>query len=124
MGMHPDRGIDAGDARTQSHHGLGFFQVTPDLEKLGHSGGRRTGNDGTAVITTAVHVDMAVRINHTCSLYRAPWAVSIARLASAWGYGMIGPHIAATLTHLKEQMSCRDMSLSEPSQPSAVRSAR
>ncbi len=37
---------------------------------------------------------------------------------------MIVPQIVATLTHTKEQTSCRDMLLSEPSQPSAVRSAR
>jgi hypothetical protein len=71
MGMHPDRSIDAGDICAQGHHSLGFFQVTPDLEKLGNSGGRRTGNDGITVITIAVHVDMAVRINHACSLYQA-----------------------------------------------------
>src|SRR5712691_10260061 len=122
--MHPNRGINAGDACTQSHHGPGFFQVTPGLEKLRDPGGCRTDNDGIAVITIALRIDVAVRINHACSLCPASWAVSIARLASAEGYGMIGPQIAATLTHTKEHTSCRDMLLSAPSQPSAVRSAR
>src|SRR4029434_10573404 len=102
MGMHPDRGIDAGDACTQGHYGLGFFQVTPDLEELRDPSRCRTGNDGIAIITIALRVDVAVWINDACSLYPSPWAGSIARLASAEGYGMIGPHIAATLTHLKE----------------------
>src|SRR5262252_4940105 len=102
MRMHPNRSVEVGDARTQGHHSAGFFQITPDLEKLGHSCGRRTGNDGIAVITIALRVDVAVRINHACSLCQFSWAGSIARLASAWGYGMIGPHIAATLTHTKE----------------------
>ena len=83
MGMHPDRGIDARDARTQGHHGPGFFQITPDLEKLGDPGGRRTSNDGITVITIALRVDVAMRINHACSLPQSLWAVSIARLASA-----------------------------------------
>jgi hypothetical protein len=52
----------------QGRHSPGFFQVTPDLEQLGNSGGCRTGNDGIAVITIALRVDMAVRINHVCSL--------------------------------------------------------
>ena len=68
MGMHPDCGIDAGDVCAQGHHGPRFFQVAPDLEKLGNSGGCRTGNDGIAVITIALRVDVAVRINHACSL--------------------------------------------------------
>jgi hypothetical protein len=83
MGMHPDRSIDAGDACTQGHYGPGFFQVTPDLEELRDPGGCRTGNDGIAVILIALRIDVAVRINHACSLYQSPWAVSIACLASA-----------------------------------------
>src|SRR6188474_2269358 len=111
MGMDPDRGIDAGDAGTQGYDKARFLQVTPDLEELGEPGRCCAGNNGIAVILIAVHIDMAVRINHASSLPQTLWVVSIPRLALAEGYGMIGPHITATLTSTEEQTSCRGMLL-------------